>query len=131
MAHLSPVDQYLMRRPANQRAALEQLRRAIRSAVPDSTETIKSGVPAFRYHGRPLVSIGAGRGHVALYIMYGDVLRAHAGDLSGFDTSKTVIRFTPERPLPNALVTELIKARRSEIDDQTRRSGANRHMTSG
>lgn len=111
----SPVDRYLAKLPGDQRAALERLRETVRSAVPGAEETISSGIPAFRYNGRPLVSIGAARNHVGLYIMYGDVLRAHAQELRRYDTSNTVVRFQPDDPLPDHLVTRLVKARLAEL----------------
>ena len=116
----SPVDEYLARLPQEQRDALEQLRRTIRSVVPGIEETIRNGVPAFRYDGRALVSIGAAKGHVALYIMYGHALQAFRDELKEYDTSNTVIRFTPQKPLPRRLVTELVKARIAEIHNVSR-----------
>ena len=63
------VDQYLAGLPKEQREALQGLRRTIRSAVPEVEEAIKSRVPAFRYMGRPLVSMGASKRHLSLFIM--------------------------------------------------------------
>lgn len=120
----SAVDEYLARLPKEQRAALEQLRQAIKSVVPEVEEVIRTGVPAFRHNGKPLVGIGAAKRHVALYIMYGVVLETHKDELRAFDTSNTVIRFTPDKPLPAHLVIKLVKARMAEIEGfrQQRRS---------
>ncbi len=49
--------------------------------------------------------------------MYGDVLRTHADDLHEYDTSNTVVRYQPDKPLPDRLVTKLVKARLAEITD--------------
>lgn len=112
----SAVDEYLARLPKEQREALERLRQVIESVVPGVEEVIRTGVPAFRYNGKPLVSIGAAKRHVALYVMYGAVLETHKEELKAFDTSNTVIRFTPNKPLPARLVARLVKARMAEID---------------
>jgi uncharacterized protein YdhG (YjbR/CyaY superfamily) len=109
------VDEYLAWLPEEQREALEQLRRLIKSVVPGVEEVIRSRVPAFRYNDRPLVSIGAAKRHVSLFIMYGDVMETHKDELQGFDTSNTVIRFTPNKPIPRRLVRKLVKARMAEI----------------
>jgi uncharacterized protein YdhG (YjbR/CyaY superfamily) len=109
------VDEYLARLPAEQRDALEQLRRLIRSVAPAVEEVIRSRVPAFRYNDRPLVSIGASKHHLSLFIMYGAVMETHKDELQGFDTSNTVIRFTPNKPIPRRLVVKLVKARMAEI----------------
>lgn len=110
------LDEYLARAPDGHRMALKQLHEAVMSAVPHADEVIRRGVPAFRYHGKPLVSIGAAQRHVALYVMYGAVLTAHAAELQAYDTSNTVVRFDPNQPIPVGLVTKLVRARAAEID---------------
>jgi uncharacterized protein YdhG (YjbR/CyaY superfamily) len=110
------AEEYLARLPEKQRETLERLRHTIKSAVPDAEEVISRGVPAFRYRGRPLVSIGAGKTHLALYVMYGRTLAEHRDELTAYDVSNTVIRFSPERPLPPRLVSKLVKARVAEIE---------------
>ncbi len=77
----SAVDEYLARLPKEKRDALEQLRQTIRSVVPEVAETIRTGVPAFRYKGKPLVSIGAAKRHVSLFIMYGAALETYKDEL--------------------------------------------------
>lgn len=109
------VDEYLARLPEEQKEALEQLRQLIRSIAPGVEEVIRSRVPAFRYNDRPLVSIGAAKRHLSLFIMYGRVMETYKDDLRDFDTSNTVIRFTPNRPIPRRLVRRLIEARIAEI----------------
>jgi uncharacterized protein YdhG (YjbR/CyaY superfamily) len=111
------VDEYLARAPERHRGALEQLRQAVLAVVPDAEQVIRSRVPAFRYRDRPLVSIGAAQRHVSLFVMYGSVLKTHAAALEGYDTSNTVVRFDPSRPIPVGLVTKLVKARAAEIED--------------
>jgi uncharacterized protein YdhG (YjbR/CyaY superfamily) len=115
------VDEYLARFPREQREALERLRQTIRSVAPSVEEVIRTRVPAFRYNGRPLVSMGASKRHLSLFIMYGDVLETYKDELSAFDTSNTVIRFMLERPLPTRLVIKLVKARMAEIEDSSRK----------
>jgi uncharacterized protein YdhG (YjbR/CyaY superfamily) len=115
------VDAYIARLPGEERQALRRLRAIIRAAVPNVEELIRSRVPAFRYKGRPLVSIGAAKRHLSLFIMYGKVLQQHRDDLRAFETSRTVIRFTVERPLPARLVHKLARARMAEIDFAGRR----------
>jgi len=56
-----------------------------------------------------------------VFIMYGAVLETHKDELRAFDTSNTVIRFMPTKPLPQRLVSKLVKARMAEIEDLSRR----------
>jgi uncharacterized protein YdhG (YjbR/CyaY superfamily) len=120
MIATTAVEEYLARAPQAHRMALEELREAVLSAVPDPEEVIRRGVPAYRYEGRPLVSIGDAQGHVSLYVMYGATLRAHTPELQGFDTSNTVVRFDPNESIPVGLVAKLVRARAAEIDGSSR-----------
>lgn len=83
------IDDYLAPLPKEQRDALEELRRIVRTVVPEVEETIRTRVPAFRYKGRPLVSMGAAKKHLSLFIMYGKALKTYKDELRGFDTSNT------------------------------------------
>ncbi|MCA9596816.1 MAG: DUF1801 domain-containing protein [Myxococcales bacterium] len=105
------IDAYLAALPADQRAALTKLRKTIQAAAPKAEECISYQLPAFRLDGRGLVAFGAGAKHCALYPMSGATIAAHAAELADFETSKGAIRFTPERPLPAALVRKIVKAR--------------------
>jgi uncharacterized protein YdhG (YjbR/CyaY superfamily) len=100
---------YLAALNPRQRAALEKLRKAIRSAAPKAEECISYGVPAFRLNGKFLVALGAAARHCSFYP--GSALQALKVKLKGYDTSKGTIRFQPERPLPSTLVRKLVRAR--------------------
>ncbi len=115
------IDAFLAPLPGDQRAALQGLRDTIRAAAPEAVEAISYGAPAFKYRGRPLVSYGAAKHHCALYVMSPAVMDAHRDEIKSYDTSKGTIRFTPDAPLPEALVTTLVKARMAETDASTNR----------
>jgi uncharacterized protein YdhG (YjbR/CyaY superfamily) len=106
------VDEYLSRLPAGQRAALTRLRRTIKAAAPGATESISYMLPTFKVDGKALIYIGAAKAHCAIY---GSAVSKFASELARFDTSTGTIRFTPDDPLPAALVTKLVKARLAQI----------------
>ncbi len=114
MATPKSVDEYLAALGKDQRAALEKLRKIIRSVAPRAEEYIGYGLAAFRQDGVPLVALGATPKHCAFYLMSGSTVAAHEDDLEGYDTSKGTIRFSPDQPLPAALVRKLVKARMAE-----------------
>ena len=60
------VDTYLATLPKQERAALEQLRRAIRDTGPKATEVISYQIPTFKHYGM-LVSFAAWKGHCSFY----------------------------------------------------------------
>ena len=115
------IDAALAGLPPDQRAALQHLRETIRDAATGAEEGISYGAPAFRYKGRPLVSYGAAKAHCAFYCMSPAVMVEREAALEGFDTSKGTIRFTPAAPIPDALVTDIVRARLAEIDAAARR----------
>lgn len=110
------IDAELAALPDDKRAALAALRRTIQAAAPEAVEAISYGMPAFRYHGRSLVSYLAAKAHCSLFPMSGAVISAHRDELASYDTAKGTIRFTPARPLPDTLVTMIVRARMAEID---------------
>lgn len=115
----TPIDRYRAQIPEPQRSALVRLRALVTDAVPDAEETIKTRVPAIRYRGKTVVGFGAAKQHVALYVMFGDALRVLKDEFAAFDAGSKVVRFSPEKPLPAALVRKLVRLRLAEIDTQT------------
>ena len=105
------IDDYLAGLNADKRAALERLRKVIRAAAPKAEECISYGLPAFRLNGKPLVAFGAAANHCAFYPMSGSMVEAFKRELKAYDTSKGTIRFQTDKPLPNALVRKLVRAR--------------------
>lgn len=120
----TPIDKYLAGLPEEQRAALTRLRALLIAAVPGAEEAIKTRVPALRYKGMTVVGFGAAKGHVALYVMFGNALQILKKEFARFDSSNRVVRFTPEKPLPAALVRKVVRVRLAEIDARIARASA-------
>jgi hypothetical protein len=55
--------------------------------------------------------------HCSFYPMSSATVKAFQNHLKGFGTSKGAIRFSPNKPLPTALVKKLVKARIAENGD--------------
>lgn len=107
-------EDYLAALPEDQRKCLQTMRSAIKAAAPLAIEGISYGLPAFRLDGKPLVAIGATKGHCAFYPMSATTIQTLAADLSNYDTSKGTIRFPAENPLTVTLVRKIVKARLAE-----------------
>ena len=112
------IDEYLARVNADHRDALQKIREAIRAAAPKAEESISYGIPAFRLKGRSLVFFGAWVNHCAFYPGSSATLKKFQNELSDFQTSKGTLRFSPDKPLPVALVKRLVKARIAENNDR-------------
>jgi uncharacterized protein YdhG (YjbR/CyaY superfamily) len=115
------IDRMLAALPDDQRTALQSLRETIAKAAPEAVEAISYALPAFKYRGRPLVSYGASKSHVAFYCMSPAAMEQHKELLAGYDISKGTIRFQPDKSLPASLVTTLVKARIAETDAAAKR----------
>jgi uncharacterized protein YdhG (YjbR/CyaY superfamily) len=104
------VDEYLASVPEPARSTLQQMRAAIRSAVPpDATESISYKIPAFNYNG-PLLWYAAFSDHCSLFPTAA-VIAAFKKELRGYITSKGTIHFPLDKPLPATLLRKLVKAR--------------------
>ena len=112
------IDRYLENVRADHRKTLQKLRQTIQIAAPKAEECISYGIPAFRLNGRSLVFFGAWRGHCAFYPGSAATLKNFRNELRNFQTSKGTIRFSPDKPLPVALVKRLVKTRIAENNDQ-------------
>ena len=120
------IDGYLSALPEEVRAALEKLRKIIKAAAPDTTEVISYRIPVFKYQG-PLVGFGAAKNHCSFFTMSSSMIpklaRMRAGELKGYDVSGATIHFTPDKPLPAALVKRLVKERIAENEKRAKRRG--------
>lgn len=102
------VDAYLDRVPPDSRAALQRLRKIIRAAAPGVVEEIRYGMPTFR-HGSMRLHIAAFKDHCSVY-GWARVRSKYVRELGPFEEGKGTLRFTPERPLPDRLVTRMVKS---------------------
>lgn len=98
------------------RSAIDDVYRVARAAVPDAVEGMGYGMPALRYRDKPLLSVMQAKAHLGLYPFSPAVIEAVADRLGGFDLAKGTIRFTPEHPLPDDVLADLVRLRRDEID---------------
>lgn len=113
-------DDYLSRLPEDKRAALQRLREQVLKAAPAAEECVAWQMPSFRFDGRLLVCYGAAKNHCSLYPMSSDLIEEMADELAGRDTGRGTIRFTPDDPLPAALVRRIVKARLAENREKGR-----------
>ncbi|MDP3861442.1 MAG: DUF1801 domain-containing protein [Phaeovulum sp.] len=109
-------ERYLARLPAPERAALQRLREVIRAALPGATECMSYAMPGFRMPGGKMAAgYAAFSRHLGLYPHSGSVIPRLAAECAGFKTSKSGVLFTPEQPLPDALVHQILALRLAEI----------------
>ena len=111
------VDGYIAAAPKEQRAALEKLRKTIKTAAPRATEGLSYGIVGFKQDGKNVAYFGSWKTHLALYGFGGSVIAAHKAELKPYVQSKGTIQFPADEPIPYGLVTKLVKARVAELKD--------------
>jgi uncharacterized protein YdhG (YjbR/CyaY superfamily) len=111
------IDEYLAAVSGPRRLALDGLRKTIRSIVPEAEECISYGIPAFRLRGAVVAGFSATAKGCSYFPFSGSTLRTLAGDLRGYEQTKSALHFGPDEPLPAALVRKLIKVRIDEIGE--------------
>lgn len=106
------VAEYLAACPAQQRKALLALRSTILAATPDASERLSYRIPTVFSAGRSVVSYAAFTAHCSLFGGYlaAELARAHGG----VTVKASTVHFTPDKPLPKALVVRIVKGRLAE-----------------
>jgi uncharacterized protein YdhG (YjbR/CyaY superfamily) len=110
------VDEYVAALPGDVRAALERLRRQIRSIAPEATEKLSYGMPFFFQHGR-LVAFAAFKDHCSLFPCSLETVRVMRKEVAPYLSGASTLRFTPDKPLPAALVRKLVRTRLQENEE--------------
>jgi uncharacterized protein YdhG (YjbR/CyaY superfamily) len=121
MAGPTDVEDYLAALPEDQRDALEKLRTTIRAAAPEATESISYQMPTYKLRGRVLVYYAAFKDHCSLFPASEAIMEALGEELKPYFSGKGTLRFTPDRPIPVALVKKIVKARIEENATRGRR----------
>ncbi len=105
------VDEYIAACPDRARSHLEDIRAAIKSAVPKADEGMSWGKPYYRYHGM-LAGFDAFKNHVSFEI-WADELESkdrQALEEGGYKTGKRTFQIRYDQKVPSALIKSLVKA---------------------
>jgi uncharacterized protein YdhG (YjbR/CyaY superfamily) len=114
------VDEYLSGLEEPKRGTLQTLRRTILEVVPEADQVISYGLPAFRLRGHTVAGFAAFKTHLSYLPFSGSVLGQLAGELEGYEMTKSSLHFPVDRALPKALVQMLIDARLAEVARRSR-----------
>ena len=118
------VDEYIENCPEEVRSLLMDIRSAVRSAAPGSTETTSYfEMPGYLYEGYDYNGMFAWFSfkspNVRLHVRP-PVLENHKNDLGDFATTKAIISFPVRGKIPRALVKNLVKASITEMKTKAR-----------
>jgi uncharacterized protein YdhG (YjbR/CyaY superfamily) len=103
------VDEYHSNFSVDVRQKLDQLRRAIKNAAPESEEVISYNMPAFKLN-KVLVYYAASKKHIGFYPTPAPI-EVFKNDLTNYKTSKGAIQFPLDKTIPISLVKKIVKFR--------------------
>jgi uncharacterized protein YdhG (YjbR/CyaY superfamily) len=106
------VDQYIAGFPEEIQKLLVQMRGAVKKAAPKAEEVISYGMPAYKLNGM-LVWFAAHTNHIGLYPR-GSGIEEFKNELANYKVSKGTVQFPLNKPLPVALITQIVKFRVAE-----------------
>jgi uncharacterized protein YdhG (YjbR/CyaY superfamily) len=104
------VDGYLALVPAERRAVLGELRDACRDLLPGFAESMRYGMPAYSRDGCTEIGWASQKRYISLYVMRGDVLDAHRGQLAHLSVGKGCIRYRHPADVDFAVVRSVLTA---------------------
>ena len=111
------IDEYIAGFPQHTQQVLEQIRTAIKKAVPEAEETISYAIPAFNLRGRYLIYFAGYTNHIGLY----PVPRkneAFKEKLADFKGGVGTAQFPLNKPIPLDLIIEIVQFRVREVAEK-------------
>jgi len=109
------VDEYLAAQPEPVRQKLEQVRAAIRKAVPEAVESIGYRMPGYKLYGKPMLYFAGFRNHYSLFAASGTFFAALEDELRGYELRKGTVQFPLDEPVPVKLISRIAKLRAEGI----------------
>jgi uncharacterized protein YdhG (YjbR/CyaY superfamily) len=97
------VDEYVAGFPPEVQEILQEVRRRIRTALPDSGEKISYAMPTVLLDGRALFYFGAWKQHLGLYPVPADDDELEQA-VAPYRSTKDTLRFRYREPIPYDLI---------------------------
>ena len=113
---MAAVDEYLATLDDADRAAFERVRDVALAQVPDAEQGTSYGMAVLRFRGKPLLGFRAARQHLSVFPFSPASVDAVRDRLAASAVSKGTLRFTAGDPLPDDVVTDLVRRRVAEIE---------------
>jgi uncharacterized protein YdhG (YjbR/CyaY superfamily) len=112
------VDEYVEGFSGPARERLEQLRALAHEAVPEASEAIKWGYPAWVHPSGTILFMVSGHAKHAGVTFTPSTREAFDDDLAGFATGKGTVKLPYGQPVPNDLLRRMIAFRVREHEDR-------------
>src|SRR5579863_2416101 len=113
---MTPIDDYLQKVESPKREALERIRALAKKIVPGADEAIVYKMPTLKYRGKPFLGFDARKNHIGIYPYSGEVIELLKEQLGEYGLSKGAIRVPLDKPMPEAMLTQIINCRLKLIE---------------
>jgi uncharacterized protein YdhG (YjbR/CyaY superfamily) len=121
------VDEYIAKASEPAQQMMKEIRATIRASVPEAEEKMSYGIPFYEYRfpgyqGR-LAYFASYKKHISFYAVPRTVPEALAKKLEQYKAAKATLQFPLGTNVPVALLRQLVKLRKQEIDGRKIVSG--------
>lgn len=114
------VDEYIAAQPKEAQAILQQVRRAIRKALPGAVEVISYQVPTYKINGGYVVYFAGWKEHFSIYPASDDLVAAFKDELTPYRVSKGTLRFPLSEEVPVRLIERVARFLAGEAAERAR-----------
>jgi uncharacterized protein YdhG (YjbR/CyaY superfamily) len=109
------VDAYIAAQSPSARPMLEEVRRAIRAALPHADEEISYKMPTYKVAGKPVIYFASWKEHYSVYPATDRVVTPLVDALAPYTVNRGTIRFPLAAPVPAQLITQIAALRAEEV----------------
>ncbi len=106
------IEEYILQFSPGIQEKLQTLRSIIKESAPDAEEKISWQMPTFYYYGN-VVHFAAHKNHIGFYPGASGI-EVFKHKMLEYKASKGAVQFPFEKPLPNELISEIVKYRVAE-----------------
>lgn len=104
---MSIITAYIAEQPQAYQPQLTKLYRLLKETLPDASEKISYGMPAF-CQTKPIIYFGANKHHIGIYPT-SEGISFFAAELAGYHTTKGSWHLPYDEPLPERLIIRVAK----------------------
>ncbi len=108
------VDEYIDNFPDDQKAKLSEIRKIIRTALPDTTEALKWGAPATLDKDDMILIVFSGHKNHMNLVGTPSTREALQAELLDYETGKGSVKIPYDKPLPTKLIEKFVLYRAKE-----------------
>ncbi|HNB41183.1 MAG TPA: DUF1801 domain-containing protein [Anaerolineales bacterium] len=102
------IDEYIVACPPESQDYMQQIRKLIRSLVPDAKERISYQMAAFERNGKNFIHFAGWKKHVSLYPVPAGS-EAFEREIAKYVDGKGTVKFALDEPLPIKLIERVVK----------------------